>query len=196
MIAYIRGEITEKKPTHIYVEAGGIGYHVNISLNTFERIEALVEVKLSTYLHIKEDSHQLYGFHEEEEKNLFIQLISVSGIGPNTARVILSYMTPDEAISAIINDQPDAFHKVKGVGPKTAKRIILDLKDKVKLSPDTQVLTTPSGDNTVKQEALSALIALGFPKNQVVKALDRILQSHQGTLQLEELIKLSLKSLT
>ena len=122
MISYIKGPITLKSPTYIIVEAGSIGYHINISLNTYAQIEKLEEVKIFTYLHVKEDSHTLYGFAEEIERSLFTLLLSVSGIGPNTARVMLSSMTPQEVRTAIISENVAAFKKVKGVGPKTGNR--------------------------------------------------------------------------
>jgi len=131
MIAYIDGKITLHTPTYVYIDINGLGYHVNISLQTFSAIEPLAKVKLWTYLHIKEDSQALYGFFEEDERAVFIHLISVSGIGPNTARLILSGMTSGEVRRAISNENVVAFNKVKGVGPKTAKRVILDLKDKI-----------------------------------------------------------------
>ena len=131
MIAYLNGEITHKTPTYIYVDCHGVGYHVNISLNTYSKLESLQKIKIFTYLNVKEDEQSLFGFYDDDERSLFILLISVSGVGVNTARVILSYMNPDEVRTAIIHDNPVALGKVKGIGPKTAKRIILDLKDKV-----------------------------------------------------------------
>ncbi|MFT6322447.1 MAG: Holliday junction DNA helicase RuvA, partial [Granulosicoccus sp.] len=164
MIAYIKGEITYKSPTYILVETGGIGYHVNISLNTYAQIEKLEKVQILTHLQVKEDSHTLYGFAEEAERSMFILLISVSGIGTNTARVLLSSMKVEEARMAIMSENVAAFNKVKGIGPKTAKRIILDLKDKViKESGDTPMSISPI-NNTIREEALSALVALQFPK--------------------------------
>ena len=123
MITYIKGAISYKSPTYIVVEAGGIGYHVNISLHTYGQIEKLEQVQILTYLHIKEDSHTLYGFAEETERKLFKHLISVSGVGTATAQVLLSAMTPDEARAAIIGEDVNAFKRVKGIGPKTAKSL-------------------------------------------------------------------------
>jgi len=196
MISYIKGAITYKSPTHIIVEASGIGYHVNISLHTYAQIEKLETVKIFTHLNVKEDSHTLYGFAEETERSMFVLLLSVSGIGPNTARIMLSSMTPQEARTAIISENVPAFKKVKGVGPKTAKRIILDLKDKIlKDSGENPVMVSPQ-NNTLRDEALSALVALGFTKIHVQKALNKILSAHPGDLTIEELIKLSLKQLS
>ena len=123
MITYLHGAITHKTPAFIYVDCNGVGYHVNISLNTYSKLENLEKIKIFTYLSIKEDEHSIYGFFDDDERTLFILLISVSGIGVNTARVILSYMTPDEVRTAIIHENAAALGRVKGIGPKTAKRI-------------------------------------------------------------------------
>ncbi len=196
MISYVKGAITFKSPTHVVVEAGGIGYHINISLNTYAQIEKLESVKILTHLHVKEDSHTLFGFAEEAERSLFILLLSVSGIGPNTARVLLSSMTAQEARTAIISEDVLAFKKVKGVGPKTAKRIILDLKDKILKDSGESPIALSVQDNTIRQEALSALVALGFSKIHVQKALNKILSENSDIKSVEELIKLSLKQLS
>lgn len=196
MITYIKGAITYKSHTYIIVEAGGIGYHVNISLNTYSRIEKLEKVQILTYLNIKEDSHTLFGFAEEQERSLFVHLISVSGIGPATARIMLSSMTPEECRAAIIGEDLAAFKKVKGVGPKTAKRLILDLKDKMmKESGDSQMTLVPMANNTMRQEALSALLALQVNKIQAQKVLNKILREKPETKSVEDLIRLALKEL-
>lgn len=196
MITYIKGEITFKSPTHIIVETGGIGYHINISLHTYTQIERLERVKILTHLSIKEDSHTLYGFADNGERSLFVHLISVSGIGTNTARVILSSLNPDEVKAAIIGEDLVAFKKVKGVGPKTAKRIILDLKDKIMKEGGAGELTLPALDNTIRDEALSALVALGFPRIQVQKLLNKILKEQSDINNVEDLIKTALKQLS
>lgn len=196
MISYVNGAITFKSPTYIVVEAGGIGYHINISLNTYAQIEKLESVKILTHLHVKEDSHTLYGFAEEAERTLFVLLLSVSGIGPNTARILLSSMTAQEARTAIISEDVPAFKKVKGVGPKTAKRIILDLKDKILKDSGESPIPLSIHDNTIRDEALSALVALGFARIQVQKVLNKILSEHSSIASVEELIKLSLKQLS
>ena len=196
MISYIKGAITFKSPTYVVVEAGGIGYHVNISLNTYAQIEKLETVKILTLLHVKEDSHTLYGFAEEMERSLFVLLLSVSGIGPNTARILLSSMTAQEARTAIISEDVPAFNKVKGVGPKTAKRIILDLKDKILKDSGESPVPLSIHDNTIRDEALSALVALGFARIQVQKVLNKTLSDHKSIEGVEELIKLSLKQLS
>ncbi len=196
MISYIKGAITYKNPTYILVETAGIGYHVNISLHTYALIEKAETVKILIYQHIKEDSNALYGFAEEVERSLFKHLISVSGIGPNTARLVLSGMQPDEVRAAIIGEDPKAFGRVKGIGPKTAKRIILDLKDKImKDSGDTPLLISTS-NNTIREEALSALVALGFNKITVQKTLNKILREQPNIGSVEALIKAALKQLS
>lgn len=197
MIAYIKGTITFKNPTFILVEAGGIGYHVNISLNTYTRIEKQENIKILTHLLVREDSHTLYGFADDAERSMFLHLISVSGVGPTTAQIVLSSLTTDDLRSAIIGENVALFQKVKGIGPKTAKRIILDLKDKM-LKDGGDVLPTllVAQDNTMREEALSALSALGFNRIAVQKTLNQILRDQPGVGSVEELIKLALKHLS
>ena len=196
MISYIKGAITFKNPSFLVVETGGIGYHINISLNTYAKIEPLETVKILIHQHIKEDSHTLYGFAEAEERSLFRHLISVSGIGPSTAQIVLSSLKPEEIRSAIIGEQVEAFKMVKGIGPKTAKRVILDLKDKLLKESDGAPITIVAADNTLRNEALSALVALGFSRIQVQKALNKILKTQPGITKVEELIKLALRELS
>lgn len=196
MIAYLSGSITYKSPTYIYVECHGVGYHVNISLHTYSKIESLERVKIYTYMHVKEDDQSLYGFFDTEERSLFALLISVSGIGPNTARVMLSYLNPEEIKSAIVHENVVALNKIKGIGPKTAKRIILDLKDKVIKESGDQPILVSNYDNTIKDEALSALIALGFPKTSVEKQLNSVLSKQSEINQVEDLIKMVLKQMS
>ncbi len=196
MIAYLEGKINYKAATNIYLDIGGIAYDVQISLNTFAEIEPLKNVKLYTHLIVRENEHSIYGFFTMSEKDLFGKLISVSGIGPNTARVILSYMTPNEAKTAILTDNVVAFKKVKGVGPKTAQRIILDLKDKVAkegLELDTNINLPTS---SLRDEALSALLALGFNKNIVAKQIDKAFKDNPDINQVENLIKAVLRQLS
>ena len=196
MIAYLNGIITHKTPTFIYVDCNGVGYHVNISLHTYSRLEKLEKIKIFTYLNVKEDEQSLYGFFDDEERALFILLISVSGIGVNTARVILSYMTSEEVRTAIIHENAVALGKVKGIGPKTAKRIILDLKDKViKETGSEQVILLSHENNTIRNESLSALIALGFPKLVVEKQIKAVLDKNPDISQVEDLIKQVLKQM-
>lgn len=186
MYAYIEGKITYLSPTNTYIDIQGLGYDVNISLQTYSKIESLTNVKLWIHQHVKEDSLTLYGFFDEDEKHLFRLLISVSGIGPNTGRVILSSMTSQEVRTAIIHENVVAFNKVKGVGPKTAKRIILDLKDKVLKEGLVDEKSTEIPTNTIKIEATSALIALGFQNNKIKKIVD---QCYSDEISVENLIK-------
>ncbi len=196
MITYIKGTISFKTPTYIIVEAGGIGYHVNISLNTYARVEKLESVKILTYYHVKEDAHTLYGFAEDEERQLFAHLISVSGVGPSTAQVMLSTMAPDELRAAIIGENEAALRKVKGIGAKTAKQIILDLKNKMMKTGGEVAISTSPADNTIRQEALSALLSLQVNKIQAQKALNKVLQEQPGVKTVEDLVRLALKQLS
>lgn len=197
MISYIKGNITQKTPTFVVVETGGLGYHINISLNTYRQIEPLENVKLFTHLHIKEDSHTLYGFATEDERRFFTQLISVSGIGPNTAQVVLSSLEVKEAEHAILSENAQVFNQVKGIGPKTAKRIILDLKDKIQKAGQVGEIVLPDLNNTIREEALSALIALGFGKSTASRTVEKILKGKTSTtLTVEEVIKVALKQMT
>ncbi|NND06901.1 MAG: Holliday junction branch migration protein RuvA [Saprospiraceae bacterium] len=196
MIGYVKGAITYKSPTFIYVECSGVGYHVNISLFTYSKIEKLEHVKLLTHLHVKEDGHTLFGFYEAEERSLFVHLLSVSGIGPNTARIVLSSMAPPDVRDAILTEDELAFKQVKGIGAKTAKQIILDLKSKVsKMAGGTDV-TKSIRDNTLDEEALSALSALGFNRNQIIKSISAVHKSDTKADTLEALIKAALKRLS
>lgn len=196
MFGYLNGKITYKSPTYIYVECGGVGYHVNITLNTFSKLEAKNEVKIYTVLQVREDDMSLYGFCEEDERFLFTNLISVSGVGANTARVILSYMTVEEVRRAIVHNDAASLGKVKGIGAKTAQKIIIDLKEKmVKSSGMESANIGAHQGNIVKDDALSALIALGFPKMSVEKAINAIIQKNPDVSQVEDLIKLVLKQM-
>lgn len=193
MYAFIRGKITEKNPVFVVLENNGIGYLINISLNTFSALNNSSEAKLYTYMVVREDAHILYGFIDQAEKELFLHLISVSGVGPNTARLILSSLTTAEATEAIANGDARLLQTVKGIGGKTAQRIVIDLKDKVSKS-DALVEKITISHNTVKVEALSGLMVLGFNKNAVEKVLDKLLQQ-QPEISVESLIKESLKQL-
>ena len=194
MYAYIEGKYVFKSPTTVYIDVGGVAYIIHISLNTYSRIESTESGRLYTHLHVKEDAHTLYGFADEEEKNLFVLLLSVSGIGPNTARIILSSMVPIEVRTAILTDNDLAFKKVKGVGPKTAKRLILDLKDKIKEGGAIKPVTPGQPGVSNNEEVLAALVALGFQRAKIVKLLDKIsIPPHAST---EERIKIALQHLT
>ncbi len=197
MIDFIKGHIAYKNPAFIILEtSGGVGYRLNISLNTYAKIEKEENVRLLTHVQIREDAHVLFGFAEESERVLFQMLISVSGVGPATAQVLLSGMNADEVRSAILGENETAFNKVKGIGPKTAKRIILDLKDKiVKDGGDTMSMNLSVGNNTMRDEALSALMALGFQRIAVQKVLNKILLD-KAAATVEELIKTAIRQLT
>lgn len=195
MITYLSGELVEKDPTYVVVDIGGIAYHVNISLNTYSHVKGLHEAKIFTHLHVKEDSHTLFGFHESAERKRFLQLLSISGVGPSTALMILSSLSSEELHSAIVNGDVKTISGVKGIGQKTAQRIILELKDKMskeELESGSQVISLVKG-NTLKNEALSALTTLGINKSAAEKSLDQILKERDGEVSLEELIKLALK---
>lgn len=181
-----------KTPTMVYLDNNGVGFHINISLHTYSKIESLEQGRLYTHLYVKEDILSLYGFYDEEEKELFKQLISVSGIGPNTARIVLSSMSPGEIHSAIALENDTAFKKVKGVGPKTAKRIILDLKDKTRKPAEEQYLRNQENGN--REKAGVALIALGFQRQKVHKTLDKL--DYHEDMSTEEIIKSALQHLT
>ncbi len=197
MIHFIRGKLVQKLPTYIVIETYGIGYFINISLHTFSALPAqdTENVKILTYLNIKEDAHTLYGFYEDEERTLFIHLISVSGIGPGTGRMILSSMNPSEIGQAIIQGNISALQRIKGIGAKSAQRIILEIQDKVKKENFTTSNFIPV-HNTLKEEALQALVILGFVKSLGQKALEKVLSEHPAdSLALDTLIKLALKNL-
>lgn len=194
MYAYIDGKLTFKNPTYVVLEAGGIGYHINISLNTYSALTDAERCKLYTWLHVKEDAHTLYGFADEGERRLFLHLISVSGIGPNTGRMILSSITPIEIQTAIVKADLPLIQRIKGLGAKTAQRLVLELQDKLKKEGGDSLISVPS-HNTVKDEALSALVMLGFTKQTAEKTIDQILKQTGGTLTVEQLIKQALKNL-
>lgn len=194
MYDYFNGKLVFKAPTHVIIDVGGIGYHIHISLTTYSQIKEQENCKLFISFQVREDAHTLYGFATEGERHLFNHLISVSGIGPNTGRMMLSSATPEEIQSAIINGQVAMIQKIKGIGPKTAQRVILELQDKLKKQGDDALLPLPVAKQSVPEEALSALVMLGFVKNQVEKVLASIVQSNEG-LSVEQIIKLALKKL-
>jgi Holliday junction DNA helicase RuvA len=194
MYAYIDGKLVSKSPAYVVIDAGGVGYHINISLNTFSKLGDAERCKLFVWQHVKEDGHTLYGFFDEGEKRLFLHLISVSGIGPNTGRMMLSSITPQEIQAAIVQGNVTQIQRIKGIGPKSAQRVILELQDKLrKDGPDT--LTSMPANNTVKDEALSALVMLGFARNAAEKVIDVELGRNNDNLTVEQLIKYALKTL-
>jgi holliday junction DNA helicase RuvA len=193
MIDYIKGTITQINPTFITLETGGIGYFINISVNTFSKLERKTEFKILIHEVIREDSHQLFGFADSTERDIFRLLISVSGVGANTARMMLSSITPDEIEKAILGSDVNILKSVKGIGLKTAQRIIVDLKDKLGKQAGSSEIFAFS-DNTNREEALSALVMLGFAKNAVSKVLDKIVREEKN-LTVEDIIKRALKNL-
>ncbi len=191
MYEYIKGKIEETSPAHVVVDINGLGYLLQISLHTYALLEGKKEAKLYIYESIREDAFVLYGFMEAYERDLFRHLISVSGIGANTARMMLSSLSPEEIRSAIIHGNVNMLKGVKGIGLKTAQRVIIDLKDKLEKEPgDTNLFAIQ--DNTIREEALSALVMLGFAKNSAQKAIDKIV-SQSPDAKVEEVIKQALK---
>lgn len=194
MYAYINGKLVFKSAAFVVIDAGGVGYHINISLNTYSKLGEAEKCKLYTWLYVKEDAHTLYGFADEGERRLFLHLISIPGIGPNTGRMMLSSITPEEIQNAIISGNVAVIQRIKGIGPKTAQRVILELQDKLrKEGPDT--LSVTPLNKTAKEEALSALVMLGFMRNLSEKVLDQEINKTHEELSVEKLIKLALKSL-
>jgi Holliday junction DNA helicase RuvA len=193
MYEYIKGKLIESSPAHAVIEANGIGYFLNISLNTYSHISGKSEVTMCVHENIREDAFLLFGFFDKAERELFRHLISVSGVGANTARMMLSSMSPAELNTAIVTGNLDLLKSVKGIGLKTAQRILVELKDKLgKESPGTNFL--PGLDNTVREESLSALVMLGFVKVNCQKAVDKIMTENPN-LTVESVIKLALKML-
>lgn len=197
MIEYIKGDITELTPTSVILECNGIGYGMNISLNTFTAIQNQSRTKLFVYEAIREDAHVLFGFHDKTERDLFLLLISVSGIGGNTARMILSALTPSELCEVISNGNDKLLKTVKGIGLKTAQRIIVDLKDKINLlgiesthESNSTNITSPE----IIEEAVAALTMLGFPNSASQKVVQAILKEEKN-IPVEKVIKLALKRL-
>lgn len=193
MIEYIKGKISSLTPTYVILETGGLGYFVNISLPTFTKLENMPECKLLIHEIIREDAHLLFGFFDEEERHIFRLLISVSGVGANTARMMLSSVEAQGIEMAIMQSDVGLLKGIKGIGAKTAQRIIVDLKDKVGKSADAGEIFTDEG-NTMREEAFTALVMLGFPKNSVSKTLEKLLREERD-LTVEQLIKKALKIL-
>ncbi len=193
MIHHLRGKLVEKNPTHVIVECGGVGYFVNISLNTFSKLPDQENISIFTHLQVKEDSHTLFGFMEKSEREIFLLLLSVSGIGSSIARTMLSSMSPSQIRDAIANGDVPTIQAIKGIGAKTAQRVILDLRDKVLKVYDIDELSL-SANNTNKDEALSALEVLGFARKQAERVVDKVL-NQDASLSVENIIKLALKNL-
>ena len=193
MYEYIKGKITDLTPASIVIESGGVGYFLNISLNSFSKLQNKTEAQLFTHLSVREDAHVLYGFSSTNERDVFRLLISVSGVGPNTARMMLSSMAPCEVKRAISQEDVNTLKTIKGIGAKSAQRIIIDLKDKVAVSEDDSQMIAPL-NNTLKNEALSALEVLGFQRKNADKALNKLISS-EPEITVEALIKKALKTL-
>ena len=194
MIAYIKGKFTSKNPSTVIIDVNGLGYEVHISLNTYSAILSLEEGLLFTHLLIKEDAHLLYGFADVKEKDIFLALISVSGIGANTARLLLSYMKPDEIVAAIVRGDSKSLEKIKGIGKKTAERTILELKDKIGKQTAAGTLVTVEQGSSIKQDALEALQALGINRAVAEQAIAKSIQT-EPEIELEALIKKALKTI-
>jgi Holliday junction DNA helicase RuvA len=195
MFNHFEGKVAVKTPTYAVIDCAGVGYLLNISLNTYSKIPDSGSFRLLSHLAVREDAMVLYGFADEEEREVFRHLISVSGVGAGTARMILSSMTPAEVVSAIHSGNVAALKSIKGIGEKSAQRIIVDLKGKFGKDVAFNPLQFPGVDNKFREEALSALIALGFARAMAEKAIDKSLKSEGNVVSVEHLIKLSLKNL-
>jgi len=195
MITFLKGNIIELSPAHAVLNCNGIGYYLNISLNTFSKFENSKnkELLFYTYLSIKEDSHTLYGFFDQQERKCFSLLISVSGVGASTARMILSSMNPSQLQNVILNEDVSALKSVKGIGLKSAQRIIIDLKDKMNIDASLE-LSSIGLDNTIKQESLRALEKLGFSLKKMTPIIDKIVRENEDT-SVEDVIKIALKNI-
>lgn len=190
-----KGRLAHKEPTYVIIDVHGVGYQVNISLQTFGDIKDREEVFLHTYLAVREDAHVLYGFSTPAEKNLFLHLISVNGVGPGTALIMLSYMSVEELSMAIAREDAAALQRIKGIGTKTAQRVIIDLKDRIRREKDIEMTTMINpAHNTMRQEALTALLTLGIPRSAAEKSVDMVLKKSGNTITLEDLIKQALKA--
>lgn len=195
MIAYLKGKLVQKEPTHVIVDVGGVGYEAMISLNTFSEIKDREDIKLTTYLHVREDAQILYGFSSESEKSMFLNLISVNGVGPSTAMVVLSSLPPSELRAAILREDAATLQAVKGIGGKTAQRLILELRDKMrKAAPEESPTLGGIQSNTLRQEALSALMTLGIARATAEKSIEAVLRKSGNTVSLEALVKQALKN--
>ena len=194
MITHIDGKLVQKTPTYVVIDCGGVGYSINISLHTYEHLGEGERLKLFTHQVIKEDSNTLYGFYDDEERQLFVQLISVSGVGPNTARLMLSSLKPFDIKQAITTGNWALIKTVKGIGEKTAQKVVIDLKNKVKSDEVAEGLSFASSKNVSLEEALAALVMLGFSKNEAEKGLQKIKQQNP-LYTVEELVKNTLKIL-
>ena len=194
MYAYLQGRFTEKTPAQVYVDVNGVGYEVNISLNTYGHIQNLEQGKLFVHLQVKEDGHILYGFFEKAEKEIFLLLISVSGVGAATARMMLSSLKPEEVSKAIVQSNLKLLESVKGIGKKTAERLVLELKDKLGKHSVNESISHNWG-NSLEQDALNALVALGISRQQAEQSIQKIILAEPSVSKLEDLIKKALKTI-
>ncbi len=194
MYAYLQGQFTHKSPAQVYLEVNGVGYDLNISLHTYSAIQGLQEGRLYTHLQVKEDAHVLFGFFDKEEKEIFLLLIGVSGIGAATARMMLSSMKPEEIQRAILQGDVKLIERVKGIGKKTAERLVLELKDKVGKHTSNQNVVLGVA-NRIEQDALIAMTALGISRAQAEQSIQKVMRSEPETTILEDLIKKALKAI-
>ena len=195
MIAFLKGRFVQKTPSYVFVDVNGVGYEVQISLNTYSKIQDLAEGTLQTHLIVREDAHLLFGFSDLHEKEMFLHLIAISGIGANTARVMLSYMKPDELSRAIIQGNSRVLESIKGIGRKTAERIVVELRDKLARQPVESTVNISTGKgNTLRSDALNALIALGINRQAADNAIQKVLEQDAG-VGVELLIKKALQVL-
>jgi holliday junction DNA helicase RuvA len=195
MYAYLQGKFTWKSPAQLYLDVNGVGYEVNISLHTYSQIQALDSGKLYTFLQVKEDGHTLFGFFDKEEKEMFVLLLSVSGIGAATARMMLSSLKPEEVARAIASGNVKLLESVKGIGKKTAERMVLELRDKVGRMADATAHSVIGGGNHVAQDALNALTSLGIARQQAEQAIQKVIKAEPTVNHLEDLIKKALKAI-
>jgi Holliday junction DNA helicase RuvA len=194
MIAFVRGNFVYKTPALVHVDVNGVGYELHISLHTYSSIQSLDKGLLYTHLHIREDAHILYGFSEVAEKELFLQLVSVSGVGAATARMMLSSMRPDEIVRAIVQGNTRQLESIKGIGRKSAERIVLELRDKLgKTNLETNI--GPLKNNTLEQDALNALVALGIARTAGEQAVQKVMKAQPDLTLVEDIIKNALKTL-
>jgi Holliday junction DNA helicase RuvA len=196
MIAFLKGKLVQREPTFVVVDVQGVGYQLHISLQTFSDIKEQENVMLYTHLNIREDAHVLFGFSSLAEKKLFQQLISVNGVGPSTAIVMLSYLNSNELKTAIVREDAASLQAIKGIGGKTAQRVIIELRDKLKKETweESQPAISLGPHNTMRNEALSALLTLGLPRAAAEKSVDTVLKKSGNTITLEDLVKQALKN--
>ncbi len=195
MYAYLKGKFVAKTAAQVIVDVNGVGYEINISLNTYTQLQSLEEGKLYIYLQVKEDAHTLFGFFEKEEKDMFIMLISVSGVGAATARMMLSSLKPEDVANAVATNNIKLIESVKGIGKKTAERLVLELKDKVGGKFDSTPQNWGKAANSLEKDAINALFALGIGQKQAELSVKKILTSEPDIIKLEDLIKKALKAI-